>query len=229
MTQSLSHGSTCANLQTLLEEYIVGELDSQTESAITSHLTTCERCQHELHLAQTINKVLGDLPKHTSPPEILREVTAYIRANPNNESWIHRFFQFTTVMAFLRTPLMRASVVVTLIGIMLFGIHQYQRYVQVEQAKSDFHYAMAKMQSAVRKTSLAVNDTFTSLNVDEAPRRALKPTANISSAFHQSLSILYHLTDSDNSENTDTITTKTKQSKSNSEKLNTLNPGGNTQ
>lgn len=229
MTQSLSHGSTCAYSQSLLEEYIVGELDSQTESAITSHLTTCDRCQHELHLAQTIDKVLDDLPKTPSPPEILREVTTYVRENPNNEGWIHRFFQFTNVMEALRTPLLRVSAVVTLIGIMLFGIHQYHRYVQVKQAKSDFHYTMSKIQSAVRKTSLAVNDTFTSLNVDEAPRRALKPTANISSAFDQSLSILYTLTDSDNSENTDTITTKTKQSKSNSENLNAPNPGGNTQ
>lgn len=223
MTQNLSHGSTCANLQTLLDEYIVGELDSQTESAITSHLTTCDRCQHELHLAQTINKVLGDLPKHTSPPEILREVTTYVRANPNNESWIHRFFQFTTVMAFLRTPLMRASVVVTFIGIMLFGIHQYHRYVQVEQAKSDFQYAMSKMQSAVRKTSLAVNDSFTSLNVDDAPRRALKPTKDISPAIQQSLGVLNILTGSENHQESDTI-------KSNNPiQQNNQNPGGNTQ
>ncbi len=229
MTQNLSHGSTCAYLQTLLEEYIVGELDAQTESAITSHLTTCDKCQHELHLAQTIHTVLDDLPKHTSPPEILREVTTYVRANPNNEGWIHRIFQFTTAMVSLRTPLLRISAAVILIGIMLFGIHQYHRYVQVEQAKSDFHYAMSKIQSAVHKTSLAVNDTFTSLNVDEAPRRALKPTANISSAFQQSLNILYNLTGSDNSQNTDTITTKTKQSNNYSENLNTPNPGGNTQ
>ena len=205
MTQSLSNGSTCANLQTLLEEYIVGELDSQTESAITSHLTTCERCQHELHLVQTINKVLDNLPKHISPPEILREVTTYVRAHPNNEGWIHRFFQFTTFMEFLRTPLLRVSAVVTFIGIMLFGIHQYNMYVQVEQAKSDFHYAMSKMHSAVRKTSLAVNDTFTSLKVDEAPRRALKPTKHISPAIQQSLGILNILTGSDNSQKLDTI------------------------
>jgi len=223
MTQNLSHGSTCANLQTLLDEYIVGELDSQTESAITSHLTTCDRCQHELHLAQTINKVLGDLPKHTSPPEILREVTAYVRANPNNESWIHRFLQFSTVLEYLRSPWLRASAMVALICLMLFGVHQYQRYVEVEQAKSDFHYAMTKMQSAVRNTSLAVNDSFTSLNVDDAPRRALKPTKDISPAIQRSLGVLNILTGSENHQESDTI-------KSNNPiQQNNQNPGGNTQ
>ena len=38
MTQKASHGRTCKDFQTLLEEYITGELDDQTESAITSHL-----------------------------------------------------------------------------------------------------------------------------------------------------------------------------------------------
>lgn len=198
MTQNPLHGKTCEDFQTLLEEYIAGELDDQNESAITSHLTTCNRCQHELLIAQTIGTVLDDLPKPTAPPEILREVTTYVRENPESGGWLHRFFQFSTVLEYLRSPLLRVSVMVSLIGIMFFGIHQYHKYVEVEQAKSDFQYAMRKMQSAVRKTSLAVNDSFTSLNVDEAPRRALKPTKSISPAIQQSLGVLNILTGSGN-------------------------------
>ena len=223
MTQRTSHGRTCKDFQTLLEEYITGELDDQTESAITSHLTTCDKCQHELHLAQTIDTVLDDLPKPTSPPEILSEVSAYVRANPKSESWLHRFFQFSNVLEYLRSPLLRVSAMVALICLMLFGVHQYQRYVEVEQAKSDFQYAMSKMQSAVRKTSLAVNDSFTSLNVDDAPRRALKPTKDISPAIQQSLGVLNILTGSENHQESDTI-------KSNNPiQQNNQNPGGNTQ
>ena len=197
MTQNQPISRTCKDSQTLLEEYIAGELDSQTESAITSHLTTCDRCQHELHLAQTIGKVLDDLPKPTSPPDVLAEVTAYVRANPKSEGWLHHLFQFPGALDFLRSPLLRASALACLMGMMFFGIYQYHKYVEVEQAKSDFQYAMSKMQSAVRKTSLAVNDSFTSLNVDKAPRRALKPTVNISPAIQQSLDVLNILTGSD--------------------------------
>ena len=205
MTQNTPHGRTCADFQTLLEEYIAGELDSQTESAITLHLTACDRCQHELLMAQTIDAVLDDLPKPTSPPEILREVTTYVRENPESGGWWHRIFQFSPVLEYLRSPLLRVSAIVALIGIMLFGLHQYHKYVEVEQAKSDFQYAMRKMQSAVRKTSFAVNDSFTSLKVEEAPQRALKPTKHISSAIQQSLGVLNILTGSENHQESDTI------------------------
>jgi hypothetical protein len=177
-----------------MEEYIAGDLDTDTESAIASHLSTCDTCNHELHLAQAIDKVLDDLPKPTSPPDILRAVTAYVRAHPNNSGWIHRIFQLSTFSDFLRTPFLRFSAIVCLVGIVVFGVHQYQQHIVVEQAKSDFNYALSKMNYAVQKTGLAVNDSFGSLKVDEAPRRALKPTAKISSAIHRSLGILNHLT-----------------------------------
>ena len=205
MTQSPLHCKTCEDFQAHLEEYIAGELDDQNESAITSHLTTCDRCQHELLMAQTIGTVLDDLPKPTAPPEILREVTTYVRENPESSGWMHRIFQFTTVLEYLRSPVLRVSAMVSLIAIMFFGIHQYHKYVEVEQAKSDFQYAMSKMQSAVRKTSLAVNDSFTSLNIDEAPRRALKPTKYISPAIQQGLGILNIFTGSENQQKSDPI------------------------
>lgn len=205
MIQHTSRGRTCEDFQSLLEEYIAGELNTQDESAITSHLTTCAKCQSELQLAQTIDTVLDDLPKPTAPPEILREVTTYVRENPISRGWLHRVFHFSTVLEYLGSPLMRATAIVSLIGIMFFGIHQYQLYVEVEQAKSDFQYAMRKIQSAVSKTSLAVNHSFTSLKVDEAPRRALKPTEHISPAIQQGLGILNILTGSENHQMSETI------------------------
>ena len=193
MTQNPSHEITCVDCQTQIEEYMAGELDTATESAIASHLTTCERCQHEFNLAEAIDTVLEDLPKPTSPPDILQEVTAYVRTHPNS-GWMHRFFDISMPWDVLRSPILRVSVLVCLIGVVLFGIHQHQQHVEIAQAKSDFNYAMRKMQYAFHKTGLAVNDSFSSLKVDEAPRRALKPTVKISSAINRSLGILNHLT-----------------------------------
>ena len=209
MNQNPRRDITCTDCQTCIEEYIAGDLDTDTESAIASHLSTCDTCNHELHLAQAIDTVLDDLPKPTSPPDILREVTAYVRAHPNNSGWIHRIFQLSTFSDFLRTPFLRFSAIVCLVGIVVFGTHQHhqhQQHIVVEQAKSDFNYALGKMNYAIQKTSLAVNDSFGSLKIDEAPRRALKPTAKISSAIHRSLGILNHLTG--DIPNTDTIRLK---------------------
>lgn len=208
MTQNPSHEMTCTNCQAQIEEYIAGELDTTIETAIISHLATCNTCQHEFNLAQTINTVLGDLPKPTSPPDILTEVTAYVQANPGDNSWLHRI---VNIFAWENPRLffLRVSALACLIGIILFGIHQHQRHVEIEQAKTDFNYAMRKMQYAFHKTGLAVNDSFTSLKIDEVSHSAFKSTSKISSAINRSLGILTHLTRNvpnlEDSQNSDTI------------------------
>ena len=92
----------------------------------------------------------------------------------------------------------------------MFGIHRHQQQATIEQAKSNWNYAMSKMHYAVQRTGVVVNDRFATLKIDEAPRRALKPTANISSAIHRSLGILNNLTgdgpDAKHSQNLDTVT-----------------------
>ncbi len=223
MTQNPSHEMTCADCQAQIEEFIAGELDAAFETAITSHLTTCETCQHEFNLAQTIDTVLDDLPKPTLSPDILSEVTAYIQTHPNNDNWVDRFLNVFAWENSLQLFL-RISALACLVGIVLFGIHQHQRHVEIEQAKSDFNYAMSKMQSAFHKTGLAVNDSFTSLKIDEASHSAFKSTSKISSAINKSLGILNRLTG--DLPNSGTITSKTKHTNF-SVKPNSLIPGGN--
>lgn len=216
--------NTCSDIQTYMEEYVAGELDSQTESTIRSHLTTCETCQKEYRMAQTIDTILDDLEKPTSPPEVLREVTDYVRANQKKYGWLQKILNFSNVSSFLRSPVLRFSTLILIIGMMLIGIHQYRRYVVVEQAKDEFYYAMSKVQTAVRKTSLGVNESFTSLNIDDAPNRALKPTIEISSSIQNTFNILHILTGSDIPEKQDSI-----KSINNSTDVNNQLPGGNTQ
>ncbi len=225
MTQNLSQEMACKDCQAQIEEYIAGELDTATETAIVSHLATCDKCQHEFNLAQTIGTVLDDLPKPTSPPDILSEVTAYVQANPDSNSWMDRFFN---VFAWENSRLLflRVSALACLVGIVLFGVYQHQRHLEIEQAKTDFNYAMRKMQYAFHKTGLAVNDSLGSLKIDEAPRRALKSTSKISSAINKSLGILNHITG--DVPNSGTITPKTKRTNF-PIKPNSSIPGGKTQ
>lgn len=233
MTQNPLHEIACVDCQTYIEEYMADELDTTTHSAITSHLSTCDRCQHEFQMAQAIDTVLDDLPKPTSPQDILQEVTDYVRVHPNTGGWMHRFVNIFTLWENTHTLFLRLSMLTCFIGIVLFGIHQHQKHVAVEQAKNDFNYAISKMHYAFHRTSLAVNDSFESLKIDEAPRRALKPAANISSAINQSLGILNHLTgdvqNSDTQKYSDTIIPKLRRSGGSSTEPTSPNQGGNTQ
>ena len=199
------YNDSCSDIQTYIEEYVAGELDSHTESTIRSHLTTCDACQHEFRLAQTINTVLDNLEKPTSPPEVLREVTVYVRANQKSYGWFQRILDFSYVASYLGSPLLRISTLILIIGMMLVGIHQYRKYAVVEQAKNEFYYAMSKVQTAVQKTSLGVNESFTSLNIDDAPSRALKPTIEISSSIQNTFDILHMITGSDIQDKQDSI------------------------
>ncbi|RKU28365.1 hypothetical protein C6497_09090 [Candidatus Poribacteria bacterium] len=216
--------NSCTDIQTFLEEYISGELDSQVESSIKYHLNTCDVCQKEYRMAQTIDTILDDLEKPTSPPEVLNEVMAYVRENQKKYGWLHKIPNFSYVSSFLRSPVLRFSTLILIIGMMLIGIHQYRRYIVLEQAKDEFYYAMSKVQIAVRKTSLGVNESFTSLNIDDAPRRALKPTIEISSSIQNTFDILHILTGSDRPEKQDSS-----RSRDNPIDVNNQQPGGNIQ
>lgn len=185
---------TCFDCQNLLEEYVVGELDSITESKIESHLKTCNTCQHELRLAQVINTELSNLPKPQTPPEILTEVTAYVKSHPTRSGWLHRFLNIFTSWDHPRTVILRFSALACLVGIVLFSVHLNHRKVIAEQAMDDFNYAVSKIQYAFHKTGMGVNDSFASLKIDEASRRAFKSTSNVATAIDKSLGILNILT-----------------------------------
>lgn len=198
MNQKSKLHKTCLDCQNLLEEYVVGELDSSTESKIVSHLKTCNTCQHELRLAQAINTELRDLPKPQTPPDILTEVTAYVKSHPAKRGWLHRFLNIFTSWDHPRTVILRFSTLACLVGIILFGVHQNHKKVIAEQAMNDFNYAVSKIQYAFNKTGIGVNDSFASLKINEASRRAFRSTttatSNVATAIDRSLGILDKLT-----------------------------------
>lgn len=185
---------TCFDCQNLLEEYVGGELDSMSESKIESHLKTCDTCQHELRLAQAINTELSNLPKPQTPPEILTEVTAYVKSHPTRSGWLHRFLNIFTSWDHPRTVILRISALACLVGIIIFSVHLNHRKVIAEQAMNDFNYAVSKIQYAYHKTGMGVNNSFASLKIDEASRRAFKSTSNAATAIDKSLGILNILT-----------------------------------
>ena len=135
MTQNIPNKMTCIDCQSQIEEYIAGELDTVTESSIASHLSSCEMCQNELHLAQAIDTVLDDLPKPTAPPDVLREITTYVQENPNKNNWIDRFASIF-VWEKPRLLILRVSAIACLMAIMIFGIHQHQKMLLLNKQKT---------------------------------------------------------------------------------------------
>ena len=198
----LSQDLSCVEVQDTLEAYLADELDAKTHATIAAHIASCSKCQNEVHFAQTISEALHELPKPEPPPEIFDAVAAYVRAHPDEgERWWHRIFQLFTFWNNLTLSLVRVGAMACLFGIVLFGIYQYQQHEKIMQASRDLNYALSKLNYAVERTNIVVNEKLpdTQINkasrdpfvqIEEASRRALKKRINISSAIHRSLDSL---------------------------------------
>ena len=206
MNQFPFHQDTsCMEVQDTLEAYLADELDADTHATVAAHVASCPRCQDEIHFAQTISETLHELPKPEPPPEIFNAVAAYVRAHPDKgERWWHRIFQLPTFWDNLRLSLVRVGALVCLFGIVLFGIYQYQQHEKITQAARDLNYVLSKLNYAVERTGIVVNEKLPDVRIgeasrhpfvqiEEASRRALKQKQNISSAIHRSLDSLNRL------------------------------------
>ena len=197
--------TSCMEVQDTLEAYLTDELDADTHATVAAHVASCPRCQDEIHFVQTISEALHELPKPEPPPEIFNAVAAYVRAHPDKgERWWHQIFQLPTFWDNLRLSLVRVGALVCLFGIVLFGIYQYQQHEKITQASRDLNYVLSKLNYAVERTGIVVNEKLPDVRIDEASRhpfvqieeasrRALKQKQNISSAIHRSLDSLNRL------------------------------------
>ena len=209
----LHQDSSCMEVQDTLEAYLADELDAKTHATIAAHIASCQRCQDEVDLAQTIDEALHELPRPEPPPEIFDAVAAYVRAHPDEgKRWWHRIFQLPTFWNNLTLPLVRVGALACLFGIVAFGIYQYQQHEKIMQASRDLNYALSKLNYAVERTNIVVNEKLpnTQINrasrdpfvqIEEASRRALKKKMNVSSAIHRSLDSLNQ--SSENTPNTE--------------------------
>ncbi|MDE0553818.1 MAG: zf-HC2 domain-containing protein [Candidatus Poribacteria bacterium] len=200
--------SACLEVQDSLEAYLADELDAETHARIAAHVTSCPKCQDEVHFTQTISEALHELPRLEPPPEVFDAVAAYVRAHPDKgERWWHRLFQLSTFWDNLTFSLVRAGVLVCLagivvlltvsdnldsafirasalvcfIGVVLFGTHQYQRYLKVKQASRDLYYALGKLSYAVARTGTVVSEKLPDVQINEASGRLF---VQIERAFH---------------------------------------------
>ena len=203
MNQSFAHqDSSCRKVQDLLEAYLADEFDVNTRATIATHIASCPVCQNEVRFSRAIGETLQELPRPEPPLRIFEEVSAYVRAHPdNNRRWTHRIFQLFTFWNNLPSLLIQAGAVICFVGIVLFGIHQYRHHTEIAQASRDLNYALSKLHYAVARTDIVVNEKFPNVRIDEASRRSfvvieeasrrvLKRRVNISSAIHRSLDSL---------------------------------------
>ena len=196
---------TCTEVQDTLEAYLDDALEADMYAKVASHIGSCVTCQDEVRFAQAVSGVLHELPKPDPPPEIFDAVAAHVRAHPNTEpSWRHWIRQRFTFTDALTLPLARVGALVCLIGIIVFGAYQYQQYMEVKQASRDLYYALGKLNYAVARTGIVVNEKLPDMRIGEASgrpfvqiesasRRVLKEKENISSALHQSLGAINRL------------------------------------
>ncbi len=193
---------TCTEVQDTLEAYLDDALDADMYAKVASHIGSCVTCQDEVRFAQAVSGALHELPKPDPPSEIFDAVAAHVRAHPNTEpSWRHWIRQRFTFTDALTLRLARVGALVCLIGIIVFGAYKYQQYMAVKQASRDLYYALGKLNYAVERTGIIVNEKLPDMRIGEvsgrpfiqiesASRRVLKQKENISSAIYRSLSRL---------------------------------------
>ena len=197
----------CTEIQDILEVYLADELDANTHATIEAHIASCPKCQDEVRFVEAISEALQELPRPEPPPKIFNEVSAYVRAHADTgRKWTDRIFQVFTFRDNLTASLIGVGALVCLVGLLLFGIHEYQHHTRIVQASHDLNYALSKLHYAVERTDFVVGEKLSEMQIDEtsrrsfimiedASRRVLKQKMNISSAIHRSLDSLNGFTE----------------------------------
>lgn len=199
---SIPKETTCTKIQDKIEAYLEGELDTDTLATVTAHVQSCPRCQNEVRFAEAISEALRELPRPEPPPKIFNEVSDYVRAHSDTDrKWMRRVFQIFVFRGKLTAFVISSGVLVCLVGILFFGIHQYQQSTRIVQASHDLNYALGKLHYAMERTDRVVSEKLSEVQIHEMPhrsfimieeasRRVLRQKMNISSAIHRSLDSL---------------------------------------
>ncbi len=199
---SIRQKPLCRKVRDILEVYLADELDASTHATIKAHIASCPTCQNEVYFASAVSEALQELPRPEPPPKIFNEVSAYVRAHPDNtKKWRRWIFQLLALSDNLTALPVRVGALACLVGIALFGIYQYQHHITIMQASREFDYALSKLQYAVERRDIVVSEKLSNAGTDEASRgsfvmiaeasrRVLKQRVDISSAIHRSLNSL---------------------------------------
>jgi len=167
----------CEYVHSVLEEYLAGELNADTQAAIEAHLATCQSCQNELDFALEVGEALQELPRPQPPAEVFDQVTAYVQSHPKptTQGWFDSLKQALHGLSI--RPVTVGAVTASLIILVTFSAYQqHQQSLQIEQATYELSYALSTVRYAMRKTELAIYDELPSNEVMMAPRRALLST-----------------------------------------------------
>jgi anti-sigma factor RsiW len=189
----------CEYVHSVLEEYLAGELNADTQAAIETHLATCQDCQNELDFALEVGNALQELPKPQPPAEVFDQVASYVQSHPKPtaQGWFDSLKQ--ALRGLHLRPVAVGAVTASLIILVTFGAYQqHQQSLQIEQATYELSYALSTVRYAMQKTELALYEGLPSNEVMEAPRRALLFTldeintttnSRFSQMIHKSLAI----------------------------------------
>ncbi len=190
----------CEYVHSVLEGYLAGELNTDTQTTIEAHIAACQDCQNELNFALEVGEMLQELPRPQPPAEVFDQVAAYVQSHPKPtaQGWFDSLKQALRGLSF--RPVAAGAVAAILIILVTFGAYQqHQQSLQVEQATYELSYALSTVRYAMRKTELAIDKRLSTDQVREAPRRALMLTIdeiNSLETIQRSLVILNKLTDS---------------------------------
>ena len=164
----------CEQVHSVLEEYLAGELNADTQAAIETHIAACQDCQNELDFALEVGNALQELPKPQPPAEVFDQVASYVQSHPQPaaEGWFDSLKQALRGLSF--RPVAVGTLAASLIILVTFSAYQQrQQSLQIEQATHELSYALSTVRYAMRKTELVIYEGLPSNEVMQAPRQTL--------------------------------------------------------
>jgi anti-sigma factor RsiW len=149
----------CADIQQDLEAYLDGGLSTIRVHEIEGHLSDCQACLTQMHLAKEIQNELRALPELDAPAPVIQSIyDQTVRAEEPGRSltgWLGRWSQ--PVWATLA-----AASLVLVLGLALLNrgtsAPDQPDQATIAQATAEARFALAQVGFATRKAGLAVRD-----------------------------------------------------------------------
>ena len=141
----------CAEVQSELESYLLGELAMEQEDRVASHLLACTSCAADAGVAERVAAELQALPVFDAPVELIARIKTKARAQsaPAVSIGARRF----------RRALWPAALAAALVAALAIGWWQREdpfdgsTPVQIAQAEREARYALALLARLGRKAT----------------------------------------------------------------------------
>lgn len=147
----------CADVQHDLEAYLDGELSTRRVHQVEAHLSDCQACLAQVHLAKEIHNTLRALPEFDAPAPVIQSIyDQTVRASESKASVSGLLGRWSRPV----WATLAAASLALVLGLALLSprtmVPDQPDAVAIAQAAAEARFALAQVGLATRKAGVAV-------------------------------------------------------------------------